>query len=156
MIVNIKMQGEKLVNTLRKTSKMQLMEWKHSMDIDELILKVVRDSKGDQREASKILNLSESTLSRWIHELELTAKINVIKKGNNLPPTTRFLNMKNPDGLKIIENAISSNCLDCDATYADAMYNSINGIIKRSGDLVVVVKDHMNIKHRFTLDRESV
>lgn len=139
-------------NLLRKTPKMELVEWRHGMEIDILILKSINECGGEQKCASIKMGISDSTLSRWIQELNLSSKISQLRKIKGLPPSSRDLRIEDEHGKSVIERAVCSVCNDCGISYGDLQLIDIQGTTGHGDSLVVVVRDERRIKHRFQLD----
>ena len=141
--------------TIRKTHKMIAMEYQYGKPIDELILETLANSDGEQKGASRKLNMSEATLCRWIHELDLTRNVSVIRKHNGLPPTTRELRMETKSGEELISIAVISPCTECGKRFEELKIHNITGVNVDNEELIAVVRDEMNIKHWFKLDRSK-
>ena len=136
---------------IRKTPTMIMMEYKHGIDIEELLLTAIIESRGQQKEASENLDISEASLCRWIHDLDLTKKVAQIRKKNGLPPTVRDLGLKY-NGKELIEIAVIERCSDCDAKFEDLISHTITGINHEKDKIFAVVRDELHRKHKFALD----
>ena len=132
-----------------------MMEYKFGKPIDDLILDSIKQANGEQREASNILGIAESTLSRWINELDLTKHVSKIRRDNGLIPTTRELRME-ISGQEVIELAVQGRCTECNKKFEEFTDFSITGITKKDDDTVAIIRDQLNIKHWFNLDLSSV
>ena len=141
---------------VRKTAKMEAVQYKFGMDIEMLILQSISNCNGEQRCASNQIGIAEATLSRWIHELNLTQKVSQLRKMNGLPPSNRDLRIRNDDGKSVIEVAIRADCVDCGIRYVDLQVADIQGVMKTENELTVAVRDEKRIKHRYVLDPSSV
>ena len=131
------------------------MEYKFGKPIDDLILDSIKQANGEQREASNILGIAESTLSRWINELDLTKHVSKIRRDNGLIPTTRELRME-ISGQEVIELAIQGKCTECNKKFEEFTDFNITGITKKDDNTVAIIRDQLNIKHWFNLDLSSV
>ena len=114
------------------------MEYQYGKPIDELILETKANSDGEQKEASRKLNMSESTLCRWIHELDLTRNVSVIRKHNGLPPTTRELRMETKSGEELISIAVISPCTECGKRFEELKIHNITGVNVDNEELIAV------------------
>ena len=139
----------------RKTSTMSMMEYKFGKPIDDLIINAIKEAHGEQRGASNILGIAESTLSRWVNELNLIKYVSKIRKDNGLIPTTRALRME-ISGQEVIELAVQGRCTDCNKKFEEFTDYSITGITKIDNITVAIIRDQLNIKHWFNLDLSVV
>jgi len=144
-----------LPKLIRKTSTMSMMEYKFGKPIDDLILDSIKQANGEQREASNILGIAESTLSRWVNELNLIKYVSKIRRENGLIPTTRALRME-ISGQEVIELAVQGRCTDCNQKFEEFTDYNITGITKIEKNTVAIIRDQLNIKHWFNLDLSVV
>ena len=79
---------------IRKTVQMSLMELRYETDIESLILNTIVKAKGHQKNASELLGISESTLCRWIQQLDLSKKVGRVRNNNGLLPTPKTLTIE--------------------------------------------------------------
>ena len=129
------------------------MEYKFGKEIDELILDSLISSKGQQKEASKILDISEATMCRWVQKLDLTKKFTRIRKSNGLQPTISGLTEQTDDGREVLEFAIISRCTECNAKFEDLTFHRVTYInTDKDKNPYAVVRDQLKRKHWFELD----
>ena len=133
--------------TIRKTVQMSLMELKHGEDIESLVLNTIVKAKGHQKNASEILGISESTLCRWIQQLDLSKKVGRVRNNNGLLPTPKALTIEIDDG----DIAKITPCLECGIQFKELKVSNITGVNFTEGSTVAVVRDELNRKHHFTL-----
>lgn len=135
---------------------MEVVELRHGIQIDTLILKAMQECGGEQKSASKKIGIAEATLSRWIQELNLSTQISQLRKIKGLPPSSRDLRIEDANGKTVIERAIRSVCNDCGVTYGSLQLAHIQGISGHGEELMVAVRDERRIKHRFQLDASII
>tara|TARA_R110002012_G_scaffold2391_7_gene11611 strand:- start:1501 stop:1896 length:396 start_codon:yes stop_codon:yes gene_type:complete len=130
---------------------MTMMEYKHGKDIESLILEALIKSNGEQKEASLILDISESALCRWIQELDISNQVAKIRKNNNLPPTPRRVQTV-MDGDGLADNYRLKSCDDCGVRFESLISVNVTGVTPRDGMNFAIVRDHLNVKHWFALN----
>ena len=138
--------------TIRKTPTMQMMEYKHQKDIETLILEALVQAKGEQKEASVLLDVSESSICRWIQELDLTKKASQIRKRNGLVPTAGELRMKTSGDKELIELVVLEPCSECGVKFDSLIVHNVTQVNKKDDKTIAVVRDELNRKHWFSLD----
>ena len=139
-------------NLSKKTTKMVMMEYKHGKDIETLILESLIESNGEQKEAANYLDVSESALCRWIRQLDLTTQVGKIRKTNNLPPTPHEVKSI-VDNANLGADSIIENCTECGIKFEKLEMVNVTGVHIKDGQPLAVVRDHLNIKHWFVLNK---
>tara|TARA_R100000808_G_scaffold4949_1_gene15449 strand:- start:10420 stop:10860 length:441 start_codon:yes stop_codon:yes gene_type:complete len=142
--------------TVRKTNKMLMMEYKFDNAIEDILINALVESRGEQKEASSTLDISEASFSRWIQQLGLDKKVSTIRKKNGLPPTPRDLHIETESGKELIEIAVVSRCSECDKKYEDLISHKVTGITSKNNQVIAVVRDELNRKHWFSLNMSKI
>ena len=137
--------------TIRKTVQMSLMELRYECDIESLILNTIVKAKGHQKNASELLGISDSTLCRWIQQLDLSKKVGRVRNNNGLLPTPKTLNIEINDG----DISDITPCSMFGVQFEELKVPNITGVNFNSGDPsgspIAVVRDELNRKHHFQL-----
>lgn len=131
---------------------MALMEYRHQKDIETLILEALVQARGEQKEASVLLDVSESSICRWIQELDLTKKASQIRKKNGLLPTAGELRMETVDGKELIELVVLEPCSECGIKFESLIVHNVTQVNRKDNKTIAVVRDELNRKHWFALD----
>tara|TARA_R110000824_G_scaffold43758_5_gene127677 strand:+ start:1794 stop:2201 length:408 start_codon:yes stop_codon:yes gene_type:complete len=132
------------------------MELRYECDIESLILDTIVKAKGHQKNASELIGISESTLCRWIQQLDLSKKVGRVRNNNGLLPTPKTLTIEINDG----DISKITPCSMCGIQFEELKISNITGVNFNSGDPhnspIAVVRDELNRKHYFALLTKSV
>jgi hypothetical protein len=149
----------------RKTPQMALLETKYELAygskvrIDELILDYIHQNKGSVRNAGiqisrELMNVSESTLSRWVFSLDLAKSINRIKRefGNK-----KILEEDSDDALIIFQERLQGRCTVHQESFKELSAPlSMIKIIPTEENSLIIIKDNQNVNHSFLVESQEL